>query len=147
MSVDQQALSLRRWAGVGRWLLRTDRAAVSLAVWLMIVDTVLALAAPWPLKLVSTTASAIKIPPWLAGLHGSPPLALAALAAVGGLLLLVLSSVAGYLVAFLVGAVGERMSSRLRVGVVGQLLRAAPRSVSRFPLGELARPFGSMPTG
>ena len=144
VSADRPALSLRRWAGVGRWLLRTDRAAVSLAVWLMIVDTVLALAAPWPLKVVVDYGLGHqRFPPWLAGLHGSPPLALAALAAVGGLLLLVLSSVAGYLVAFLVGAVGERMSSRLRVGVVGQLLRAAPRSVSRFPLGELASRLGS----
>ncbi|MGO8956420.1 MAG: ABC transporter ATP-binding protein [Streptosporangiaceae bacterium] len=144
VSADRPALSSRRWAGVGRWLLRTDRAAVSLAVWLMIVDTVLALAAPWPLKVVVDYGLGHqRFPPWLAGLHGSPPLALAALAAVGGLLLLVLSSVAGYLVAFLVGAVGERMSSRLRVSVVGQLLRAAPRSVSRFPLGELASRLGS----
>jgi ATP-binding cassette, subfamily B, bacterial len=144
VGADRPALSSRRWPGIGRWLLRADRVAVSLAVWLMIVDTVLALAAPWPLKVVVDYGLGHqRFPPWLAGLHGRAPLALAALAAVGGLLLLVLSSVAGYLVAFLVGAVAERMSSRLRVGVVGQLLRATPHSVSRFPLGELASRLGS----
>ncbi len=141
---DGPALNLQRWAGIGRWLLRTDRPAVSLAVWLMIVDTVLALAAPWPLKVVVDYGLGHqRFPPWLAGLHGCPPLALAALAAAGGLLLLVLSSIAGYLVVFLVGAVGERMGSRLRVHVVGQLLRAAPGSVNRFPLGELSSRLGS----
>lgn len=134
----------RAWTGIGRALLRPDRAAVSLAIWLMILDTVLALAAPWPLKIVVDYGLGHHpFPPWLAELNGVSPLGLALVAAAAGLLLLALSSTAGYLVTFLIGAVGERTGNRMRVGVVDHLLRATPRSVGRFPLGELASRLGS----
>jgi ABC-type multidrug transport system fused ATPase/permease subunit len=133
-----------RWAPLARALLRPDRGVVCLAVWLMLLDALLALAAPWPLMLVVDYALGHhRYPPWLAGLAGMPPVALAVVAAAAGLAVLAMGSVAGYLVTFLVGTLGERMSARLRTGLVAHVLRAAPRAVAGFALGELTSRVGA----
>jgi ATP-binding cassette, subfamily B, bacterial len=129
----------RRWRSAGWLLLKPDRALAGLVIWLMILDTVLALAAPWPLKIVIDYGLGQRpLPPWLTGLRGTSHLRVTVLAAAAGLALVILGSVAGYLVTVLVGAVGERMMSRLQVGMVSHLLRSAPRAVARYPAGELA---------
>ncbi|HUZ35572.1 MAG TPA: ABC transporter ATP-binding protein [Streptosporangiaceae bacterium] len=133
-----------RWAPLARALLRSDRRVAGLAVWLMLLDALLALAAPWPLMLVVDYGLGHHpCPPWLAGLAGLPPVRLAAVAAAAGLLVLAMGSVAGYLVTFLTGALGERMSARLRATLVGHLLYATPRAVSQYPLGELTSRVGT----
>ena len=128
-----------RWLSVGRTLLRDDRGVVGLAVWLMLVDAALSLAAPWPLKLVVDYGLGHRRPSgWLAGLRGLSPMGLAGTAAASGLLLLILGAIAGYLVIYLIGAVAERMAAQLRVGVIDHVIRTTPREAARFPLGELA---------
>jgi ABC-type multidrug transport system fused ATPase/permease subunit len=127
-----------KWSHVARALLRPERAVVTLAVWLMLLDTALALAAPMPLMLVVDHGlSHHRYPAWLSALAGLSPLTLALAAAAAGLLLLAASATAGYLVTFLMGAVSERMAWRLRTTVLGHLLHAAPRRVAAFALGEL----------
>jgi ABC-type multidrug transport system fused ATPase/permease subunit len=141
MAVQAQAERIavpHAWLPVARTLLRRDRAVMGLAVWLMLVDTALSLAAPWPLKLVVDHGLGHqRYPGWLAGLRGLSPVGLAAAAAAGGLVLLALGAVAAYLVTYLTGAVGERMVARLRTGVIDHIVRVAPRDAARFPLGEL----------
>jgi ATP-binding cassette, subfamily B, bacterial len=133
-----------RWAPLARALLRPDAGVVGLAGWLMLLDALLALAAPWPLMLVVDYALGHHpYPHWLAGLARLPPVPLAVVAAAAGLAVLAMGSVAGYLVTFLVGTVGERMSARLRAGLVVHVLRAAPRDVGRFALGELTSRLGA----
>jgi ATP-binding cassette, subfamily B, bacterial len=134
----------RRWRPVAGALLRPDRPLAALLIWLMLVDTVLALAAPWPLMLVVDYGLNHRpYPHWLAPLASLPPAALAAVAASAGLLLLALGSVAGYLVTFLAGAIGERATARLRTGLVEHLLRARPGTVAGYPLGELTSRVGA----
>jgi ABC-type multidrug transport system fused ATPase/permease subunit len=139
-----------RTAATGGWgrlawaLLARDRAIAALAIWFMVCDTVFALAAPWPLMLVVDYGLRHRgSPPWLAALGTLAPLRLAVVAAGAGLLLVTLGSLAGYLVTFLVGALGERMTLRLRASLVAHVLRAAPPAVARYPLGELTSRIGA----
>lgn len=123
------------WAGA----IVTDRGVAGLAIWLMLLDAVLALTAPWPLKIVVDYGLGhSRLPPWLRSLHTLSPVGLAVAAALAGLLLLAIGGLAGYLATVLSGAIGERMSSRMRVSLVDHLLRASPRATSGFPLGELS---------
>jgi ABC-type multidrug transport system fused ATPase/permease subunit len=132
------------WGHLARGLLRPERAVVALAVWLMLLDTALALAAPLPLMVVADHGlSHHRYPALLSGLSGLSPVALAVAAAAAGLLLLMASATAAYLVTFLMGAVSERMAWRLRSSVLGHLLRVAPHRVAAFPLGELTSRLGS----
>ena len=134
----------RRWVSVTRALVRPERGVVALAIWLMLLDTALALAAPLPLMVVVDHGlSHHRYPAWLAALAGVPPVPLAVAAALGGLLLLAASTTAGYLVTFLMGAVSERMAWRLRTGVLSHLLRAAPHGAAGYPLGELTSRLGT----
>jgi ATP-binding cassette, subfamily B, bacterial len=133
-----------RWPALTRALLWPQRGVVALAGWLMLIDTGLALAAPLPLMVVVDHGlSHHPYPAWLSGLAGLPAVALATVAALAGLLLLAASATAGYLVTFLMGAVCERMTWRLRAGVVSHLLRAVPQRAARYPLGELTARVGA----
>ncbi|TVZ02952.1 ABC transporter ATP-binding protein [Trebonia kvetii] len=135
-------LSLR-WPALARTLLRPDRFAVAVAIWLALLDVVLSLAAPWPLKVVIDYALGHQpFPTWLAPLAGLHPVSVAVIAAVAGLLLLAASAVAGYLVTVLTAAAGEQMTVRLRAVVTGRLLRAEPKAAAAFPLGELTNRLG-----
>jgi len=128
----------RSWALLAGTLLRPDRWVITLAVWLMLWDTALALAAPWPLMLVVDYGlTGRPYPSWLAGAGRLSPAATAAAAAAAGLLLLALGAVAGYLVTFLTGVTAERVTARLRTGLIAHLLRIAPRDAARYPAGEL----------
>jgi ATP-binding cassette subfamily B protein len=132
------------WRPLARNLLRPERPVLGVAIWLMLLDTALALAAPLPLMLVVDHGlSHHPYPAWLWTLAGLSPLALALAAAVTGLALLAASATAGYLVTFLTGAVSERMTWRLRSGVLHHLLHAAPSRVAAFPLGELTSRLGT----
>ena len=131
------------WGPLARGLVAPDRGLAGLAIWLMIVDTALALAAPWPLMLVVDYGFGHHPrPSWLPA-PGLGPVALAAVAAAAGLLLVALGAVATYLVTFLVGAMAERMTVRLRAGLVTHVLHAVPHEVRRFPLGELTSRLGA----
>ena len=97
-----------RWRRLAGSLLRPERGVVMLAVWLMLLDAALALAAPWPLMLVVDHGlSRHPYPAWLAGLSGLSPVQLAVAAATAGLILLAASATAGYLVTVLMGTVAS----------------------------------------
>jgi len=134
----------QRWRPLARALIARDKPIALLAIWLMFLDTVIALAAPWPLMLVVDYGLGHHpYPPALGHLGALSPLWLAAAAGAAGLLLVVLGSVAGYLVTFLVGALGERMAVRLRAALVAHVVRAEPAAVARYPLGELTSRIGT----
>ena len=133
----------RRWSPVVRALLRHDGGVAVLAVWLSFLDAALALAAPWPLRVVVDYAVGHRpIPRSLAVLSGLPAAGVALVAAAAGLLLLLAGAVTGYLVTFLTAGVSEHMTVRLRAALVDRLLRARPREVAAVPLGELTSRLG-----
>src|SRR5215469_8960429 len=104
-----------RWGPLAAALLRPDRAAAALASWLALLDAMLALAAPWPLKFVVDYALGHhRYPPWLTWMSAVRPAGVALAAASAGLLLLFAAAVAGYLVTVLTTALSERMTVRLR---------------------------------
>jgi len=134
----------QRWRPLAQALIARDRPIAFLATWLMFLDTVIALAAPWPLMIVVDYGLGHRpYPPALGPLGTLSPLSLAVAAAAAGLLLVVLGSVAGYLVTFLIGALGERMTVRLRSALIAHVLRAEPAAVARYPLGELTSRIGT----
>jgi ABC-type multidrug transport system fused ATPase/permease subunit len=134
----------QRWRPLAHGLIARDKPLALLAIWLMFLDTVIALAAPWPLMIVVDYGLGhYRHPPSLGPLGTLSPLWLAAAAAAVGLLLVMLGSVAGYLVTFLLGALGERMTVRLRTALVAHVLRAEPGAVTRYPLGELTSRIGT----
>ena len=133
-----------KWGPLARSLIRPERTVLILAIWLMLLDTALALAAPLPLMLVVDHGlSHHPYPAWLSVLAGLSPVTLALVAAAAGLVLLAAGATAGYLVTFLMGTVSERMTWRLRSGVLGHLLRVPPQRAAAFPLGELTRRLGT----
>ena len=132
-----------RWPALAWAMLRPDRCRVAISIWLALLDVVLSLAAPWPLKVVVDYALGHRpFPGWLAWLDGLRPVSVALIAAAAGLLLLAASAVAGYLVIVLTTAVGERMTVRLRGTVVSRILGAPAREVAVFPLGDLTSRVG-----
>ena len=133
----------RRWSALASALLRHHGGVAVLAVWLSFLDAALALAAPWPLQVVVDYAVGHRpLPPSLAVLSGLPATGVALAAAAAGLLLLLAGAVTGYLVTFLTAGVSEHMTVRLRAALVDRLLRARPREVAAFPLGELTSRLG-----
>jgi ATP-binding cassette subfamily B protein len=133
-----------KWGPLARSLLGPERRVLILTIWLMLLDTALALAAPLPLMLVVDHGlSHHPYPAWLSMLAGLSPVALALVAATAGLALLAASATVGYLVTFLMGAVSERMTWRLRSGVLSHLLQVPPYRAAAFPLGELTRRLGT----
>lgn len=138
------AAGLESWRSFSAAMLRQDRRLAALALWLMVLDTALALAAPWPVQLVVDYGlGGRRLPGWLTVLNGWGPVALAFAAAVSGLVLLAAGALAGYLVTYLSGALGERMALRLRTGLAGHLTEVAPRTAAGYPLGELASRLGA----
>jgi ATP-binding cassette, subfamily B, bacterial len=127
------------WTWLARRILARDRWVVFGLVWLMLLDTGLALAAPWPVKVVIDQILGGQPPtPSLAPLaHLGPVLATTAVA-FAGLLLLAVGSMVGYLVSYLATAVDERAAARLREATAGHLLSVPPASLHDYPNGELA---------
>ena len=85
----------------------------------MLVQTAMSLAAPWPLKIIlDNVVGTHKPPEWLAALHigalhGSP-LELAAIAAIGTLLIAVFSAVASYIENYYTESVAQWVAYDLR---------------------------------
>ncbi|HEX6931452.1 MAG TPA: ABC transporter ATP-binding protein [Streptosporangiaceae bacterium] len=131
------------WRSMAVAVLRPDWAVAALTVLLLIIDAILALAAPWPLQLVVDSGLGHRpFPSWLAGLGHLPAVALASAAAAAGLALLAAAAIAGYLTTFLGGLLSERMTLRLRGGLFRHVLQASPGAVDRYPLGELTSRIG-----
>jgi ABC-type multidrug transport system fused ATPase/permease subunit len=126
------------WPRIARVAFSSERRTVALAVWLMVLDAALALAAPWPVKIViDNVLLGRPLPSFLAGLRTLPSPVSTAVVAASGVLMLATSAVVAYLVTYLVTSVAERTSSRLRVAATKHVLSAPPRSVADIPHGEL----------
>ena len=126
------------WRPLTRVMLGADQRLAALALWLMVADTGLALAAPWPMQVVVDYGlSSRHRPGWLSWLPAGQPVLLAGFASALGLLLLGGAAVAGYQVTFIAGVLSERANLRLRVAVLRHLLRVRPADSARYPQGEL----------
>jgi hypothetical protein len=96
-----------------RSFLRPYRTTLSLASGLTLVETLLDLARPWPLKVAVDNAIGGRPPEGpLAFLDGLGPAGLAAVAALGGIALVGIGALVGYLITYLTSATAERGGGR-----------------------------------
>jgi ATP-binding cassette, subfamily B, bacterial len=106
-----------------RRFLQPYRGSLSLATGLILVETLLDLARPWPLKLaVDNAIGGQPLGGPLRVLEGIGPAGLAAVAAGAGIGLVGIGALVGYLVTYLTSATAERVGADLREAVFGRLL-------------------------
>jgi ABC-type multidrug transport system fused ATPase/permease subunit len=121
-----------------RSFLRPYRGGLSLASGLILVETLLDLARPWPLKLaVDNAIGGRPLGGPLAGLDQLGPAGLAAVAAVAGIGLVGVAALVGYLVTYLTAATAERVGADLREAVFGRMLGLALPFHDRHRSGDL----------
>jgi ATP-binding cassette, subfamily B, bacterial len=121
-----------------RGFLRPYRGSLSLAAGLTLVETLLDLARPWPLKLaVDNAIGGRPLGGPLGVLDQLGPGGLAAVAAVAGIGLVGAGALVGYLVTYLTSATAERVGADLREAVFGRLLRLALPFHDRHRTGDL----------
>jgi ABC-type multidrug transport system fused ATPase/permease subunit len=108
------------------------------ATCLVVVQTVLQLAAPWPLKVaVDHAIGGQALPGWLASFGPFSPYTLAVLAAAAGIGLVVVGGIIRYVGTYLSGAASERIGADLRSAVFEHLLRLSLRFHDRHRSGDL----------
>jgi ATP-binding cassette, subfamily B, bacterial len=121
-----------------RGFLRPYRGSLSLASGLILVETLLDLARPWPLKLAVDNAIGGRPVGGLLGvLDQLGPAGLAAVAAVAGIGLVGVGALVGYLVTYLTAATAERVGADLREAVFGRMLGLALPFHDRHRSGDL----------
>jgi ATP-binding cassette, subfamily B, bacterial len=121
-----------------RRFLRPYRGVLGLASGLTLVETVLDLARPWPLKLaVDNAIGGRPLGGVLAGLDGLGPGGLAAVAVGAGIGLVAVGALVGYLITYLTAATAERVGADLREAVFGRLLGLALPFHDRHRSGDL----------
>jgi ATP-binding cassette subfamily B protein len=137
----RSALSWRRLA---RAQLRPYSGVIALASWLMLAETTLALAAPWPLKIIIDHGLGHRpLAGWLHPLQALQPVPLAVAAAAAGVVLLAAAALIGYLVTYLMAAVSVQAGRDLQLLIMNHLLRIPPGRAARYPLGELTARAGT----
>jgi ABC-type multidrug transport system fused ATPase/permease subunit len=105
---------------------------------LVVVQTALGLAAPWPLKVaVDHAIGGQPLPDWLARLGPFSPYTLAVLAAAAGVALVALGGGIRYAGTYLSGTAAERIGADLRSAVFEHLLRLSLRFHDRHRSGDL----------
>jgi ATP-binding cassette, subfamily B, bacterial len=121
-----------------RGFLRPYRGSLSLASGLILVETLLDLARPWPLKVaVDNAIGGRPLGGPLAVLDGLGPAGLAAVAAVAGIGLVGVGALVGYLITYLTAATAERVGADLRQAVFGRMLRLGLPFHDRHRSGDL----------
>ncbi|HEX5879140.1 MAG TPA: ABC transporter ATP-binding protein [Actinomycetota bacterium] len=121
-----------------RGFLRPYRGSLALASGLILVETLLDLARPWPLKVaVDNAIGGQPLGGPLAVLDGLGPAGLAAVAAVAGIGLVGVAALVGYLVTYLTAATAERVGADLREAVFGRMLGLALPFHDRHRSGDL----------
>jgi ATP-binding cassette, subfamily B, bacterial len=121
-----------------RAFLRPYRGTLTLASGLTLVETLVDLARPWPLKLaVDNAIGGRPLSGPLAGLDQLGPAGLAAVAAAAGIGLVGLGAMIGYLVTYLTAATAERVGADLREAVFGRMLGLALPFHDRHRSGDL----------
>jgi ATP-binding cassette, subfamily B, bacterial len=121
-----------------RVFLRPYRGPLTLAAALIVLGTLLDLAAPWPLKIaVDHVIGDRPLPAWLAPLGSLGVTAQAVAVALAGVGLVAASGVVGYLTAILVGGASERIGADLRVAVFAAFQRRSLAFHDRHRTGDL----------
>jgi ABC-type multidrug transport system fused ATPase/permease subunit len=121
-----------------RGFLRPYRGSLSLASGLILVETLLDLARPWPLKMaVDNAIGGQPLGGPLAVLDGLGPAGVAAVAAVAGIGLVGVGALVGYLITYLTAATAERVGADLRQAVFGRMLRLGLPFHDRHRSGDL----------
>jgi ATP-binding cassette subfamily B protein len=123
--------------GLGRFV-RPHWDSLSAVTTLVVFQTVLELAAPWPLKLaVDHAIDRQPLPGALSFLAQLGPYSLAIVAALSGVLLVAVGGIVRYVGTYLSGATAERIGAALRSEVFGYLLRLSLRFHDRHRSGDL----------
>jgi ABC transporter transmembrane region len=121
-----------------RAFLKPYRGTLSLASGLTLVEALLDLARPWPLKLaVDNAIGGRPLGGPLAFLNDLGPAGLAAVAALGGIALVGIGALVGYLITYLTSATAERVGADLRESVFGRLLQLGLPFHDRHRSGDL----------
>jgi ABC-type multidrug transport system fused ATPase/permease subunit len=124
-----------------RWLLRfvrPYRSPLKVAVGLIMIHTLVDLAAPWPLKvMIDNAIGGEELPPRLSALDGLSPSILAFVSAATGLSLVLLSVLLTYLVTYLVGATEVRIAADIRAAVFRRLQDLSLRFHDKNRTGDL----------
>ncbi|HEX3212479.1 MAG TPA: ABC transporter ATP-binding protein [Actinomycetota bacterium] len=121
-----------------RRFLRPYRGTLSLASGLILVETLLDLARPWPLKLaVDNAIGGQPVGGPLGVLDQLGPAQLAAVAAGAGIGLVGIGALVGYLITYLTSATAERVGADLRESVFGRLLGLGLPFHDRHRSGDL----------
>ena len=121
-----------------RRFLRPYRGSLSLASGLILVETLLDLARPWPLKLaVDNAIGGQPVGGPLGWLDQLGPAGLAAVAAGAGIGLVGIGALIGYLITYLTSATAERVGADLRESVFGRLLGLGLPFHDRHRSGDL----------
>jgi ATP-binding cassette, subfamily B, bacterial len=127
----RRPMSLRRF-------LRPYRGSLSLASGLILVEALLDLARPWPLKLaVDNAIGGQPLGGPLAVLDGLGPAGVAAVAAGLGIGLVGIGALVGYLITYLTSATAERVGADLRESLFGRLLGLGLPFHDRHRSGDL----------
>jgi ATP-binding cassette subfamily B protein len=126
-----------RRRGLGQFV-RPYRIPLRIAVALTAVQTILDLAAPWPLKLaVDNIIAGHPLEGWMARLNGLSTAALAAIVASTGVALVGASAIVGYLTTYLIGAAAERVGADMRSAAFERLQHRSLRFHDRNRTGDL----------
>jgi len=105
---------------------------------LAVAEVVVDLARPWPVKIaIDNVIGGDELTGWLSGLASWSPNAVAALAAVAGVVLVALSGLIGYLSTYLSDATAERVGADLRQSLIDRLVVLSPRFHDRNRSGDL----------
>jgi ABC-type multidrug transport system fused ATPase/permease subunit len=121
-----------------RPFLRPYRGILTLASGLTLVEALLDLARPWPLKLAVDNAIGGRPPGGaLAALDGLGTTGLAAVAVGAGIGIVAVGALVGYLITYLTAATAERVGADLRAAVFGRLLGLALPFHDRHRSGDL----------
>ena len=105
---------------------------------LILVETLLDLARPWPLKVaVDNAIGGQPLSGPLAVVDGLGPAGVAAVAAVAGIGLVGVGALVGYLITYLTAATAERVGADLRQAVFGRMLRLGLPFHDRHRSGDL----------
>jgi subfamily B ATP-binding cassette protein MsbA len=108
----------------------------------MLVETAMSLAAPWPLKIIiDSVVGDHKLPEWLGWMHDLPlgenKMGLAALAALGIVLIAVVGAIASYIDNYYTESVGQWVANDLRLRVYHHLDRLSLAYYDTHQTGSL----------
>ena len=125
------------YRGLGRFV-RPHWAPLSAATALVVLQTVLGLAAPWPLKLaVDHAIDRQPLPGALTFLAPLSPYSIAIVAALAGVVLVAVGGIVRYVGTYLGGVAAEGIGAGLRSAVFEHLLRLSLRFHDRHRSGDL----------